>query len=469
MPALSKVQQRLMGMAYAYKKGELDSKDASQEVKDLADSMTLKQLKKFAATKHEGLPETVPENIQAGQINGMGPIELPADGLLGSGDVPAGSGDAKKEYKKKKKKMANFEEFINGLNSQQVSEAKKYNAKDIIDAWENAYGEDITNSDHADVPDDIDNDYKGKVTVKDLEEIFDDRYGEELPSDFLDALGESVVNETRFYAIFQGTKHEIEADSLWAAKQKAITDLKIKKKDVGLLAIVNADEHDDFSKGKKGQFQFESEQTDETYIGTASDFKYEFENQFEEVTGFSNKAIKSIKKKGKSDYEVRTSTYADKKYMEAVAKEMGIELKSFEKHSNMCITVYESQEFLDVLRESAVSEVRMSSWEDLEYTEEDIEQTWGWCGTLSDEFGQDKALELTHQAIKDITSFFKFKDQWTALALVNSKAGRHAADAYINGEGGVSDILSSFIWYYGSESKVKKHAKDERKLQFPGV
>ena len=106
---------------------------------------------------------------------------------------------------------------------------------------------------------------------------------------------------------------------------------------------------------------------------------------------------------------------------------------------------------------------------DLEYTEEDVEQTWGWCGTLSDEFGQDKALELTHQAIKDITSFFKFKDQWTALALVNSKAGRHAADAYINGEGGVSDILSSFIWYYGSESKVKKHAKDERKLQFPGV
>lgn len=457
MPALSKVQQRLMGMAYAYKKGELDSKEASQEVKDLADSMTLVQLKKFAATKHEGLPETVPENIQVGQINGMGPIELPADGLLGSGDVPAGKGDAKKEYKKKKKKMSNFKKFIGGLNSQQVSEAKKYNAKDIIDAWENAYGEDIMNSDHADVPDDIDNDHKGKVTIKDLEEIFDDRYGEELPSEFLDALGESVVNETRFYAIFQGAKHEIEANSLWAAKQKAITDLKVKKKDVGLLAIVNADEHDDFSKGKKGQFQFESDQVDEVYTGTASDFKYEFQNQFEDVTGFSDKAIKSVKKRGKNGYEVRTSTYAGREYMEAVGKEMGLEVKEFAKHSNMCITVYEA----------VISEIRMSSWGDLEYTEEDIEQTWGWCGTLSDEFGQDKALELTHQAIKDITSFFKFKDQWTALALVNSKAGRHAADAYINEEGGVSDILSSFIWYYGSESKVKKHAKDERKLQFP--
>lgn len=373
MPALSKVQQRLMGMAYAYKKGELDDKDASQEVKDLADSMTLKQLKKFAATKHDGLPERVPENIQVGQINGMGPIELPADGLLGSGDVPAGSGDAEEEYKKKKKKMANFEEFINGLNSQQVSEAKKYNAKDIIDAWENAYGEDIMNSDHADVPDDIDNDYKGRVTVKDLEEIFDDRYGEELPSDFLDALGESVVNETRFYAIFRNAKHEIEADGLWAAKQKAITDLKIKKKDVGLLAIVNADEHDAFSKGKKGQFQFESEEVDE---------------------------------------------------------------------------------------------VKMSGWGDLEYKEEDINQTYGWCGTLTDEIGRDKAIFLTHQSIKELTKTFKW-DQWTALAILNSKGGRHAADAFLGKEAMVGNATSALVWYYGSKRKVDQVAKEEKELQFP--
>lgn len=394
MPSTSKAQQRLMGMAYAYKKGELDSKDASQEVKDLADSMTLKQLKKFAATKHEGLPERVPENIQAGQINGMGPIELPADGLLGSGDVPAGRGDAKEEYKKKKKKMANFEEFIGGLN-------------------------------------------------------------------------QSSVDETRFYAIFQGAKHEIEANSLWAAKQKAITDLKVKKKDVGLLAIVNADEHDDFSKGKKGQFQFESEQANEAYTGTASDFKYEFENQFEEVTGFSNKAIKSIKKKGKSDYEVRTSTYADKKYMGAVAKEMGIELKSFEKHSNMCITVYESQEFLDVLKESTVSEVRMSSWGELEYTEEDINKTHGWCGTLANEIGEDKAMFLTHQAIHELQKRHMGLTAWEALAVLNSKAGRHAAEAFLGGEADASDATSSLIWYFGSKRKVQQSAKEEKELQFP--
>ena len=69
------------------------------------------------------------------------------------------------------------------------------------------------------------------------------------------------ISETRYYAFHKGQKHEIEADSLWGAKQKAITDLKVKKKDVGMLAIVLADCHDDFSKGKNSEFAFEGETT----------------------------------------------------------------------------------------------------------------------------------------------------------------------------------------------------------------
>jgi len=65
MPSTSKAQQRLMGMAYALKKGDMDPADASQEVKDLADSMTLKQLKDFAETKHEGLPD----HVEEGEVN----------------------------------------------------------------------------------------------------------------------------------------------------------------------------------------------------------------------------------------------------------------------------------------------------------------------------------------------------------------------------------------------------------------
>jgi cytidylate kinase len=54
MPAKSEAQQRLMGMALASKRGE---KGYSGKVKETADSMSEKQLRDFAKTKHEGLPE----------------------------------------------------------------------------------------------------------------------------------------------------------------------------------------------------------------------------------------------------------------------------------------------------------------------------------------------------------------------------------------------------------------------------
>jgi hypothetical protein len=119
MPSQSKTQQRLMGVAYAVKSGSMQLSDVDTDyrdrVKDLVDGMTLKQLKDFAETKHEGLPE-VKENITPANIGGMGPVMLPTSSTNGSGDVPAGQGDAKQEYKKKRKKMKHvktFESFIN--------------------------------------------------------------------------------------------------------------------------------------------------------------------------------------------------------------------------------------------------------------------------------------------------------------------------------------------------------------------
>lgn len=320
MPSVSKSQQRLMGMAYAVKSGDMELSDIDpayrDKVKSLSDGMTKKDLKKYAATKHDGLPETVDENAMGAvslnpgmTIGGIGDPALPTATEFGSGDVPAiadiddDEEEAKKDNTKKKLEMENFNlytqfsdflkeatdyndpvlirlrqdklrradmakldalkkeaekdrkkamkrwnqkkydqwledvasnggwenafdmaqnaEFEPGLvdwvkkenpyddayqriqwdieafAESVVTEAKKYKAKDIIDAWEDAYGEDIMNSDHADVPEDIDNDYRGRVTIKDLEEIFDDRYGEELSPEFLEALGESVVNEKK--------------------------------------------------------------------------------------------------------------------------------------------------------------------------------------------------------------------------------------------------------------------------------
>ena len=108
MAAESKAQQRLMGMAYAVKSGEMSKKDASQEVIKLADSMTLKQLKKYAETKHTNLPDKVDDNLQASDISGMGATQYPTDTKNGSGDVPL-------THKKKKRKriVKTFEQFIN--------------------------------------------------------------------------------------------------------------------------------------------------------------------------------------------------------------------------------------------------------------------------------------------------------------------------------------------------------------------
>ena len=56
--ALSRAQQRFMGMVYAAKKGEMP---ASAEVAKAASGMSEKEAKKFAKTKHKGLPEKVEE------------------------------------------------------------------------------------------------------------------------------------------------------------------------------------------------------------------------------------------------------------------------------------------------------------------------------------------------------------------------------------------------------------------------
>ena len=121
MPASTPEQQRLMGMAYSLKKGEMDPKDASQQVKDLADGMTLKQLKDFASTKHSEMKEdfalTYEKFINEDyarvhpnpgmNVGGMGPIVIPGSGpfgVKGSGDIPAPYSSKDKKLMKSGKK-----------------------------------------------------------------------------------------------------------------------------------------------------------------------------------------------------------------------------------------------------------------------------------------------------------------------------------------------------------------------------
>ena len=60
MPAVSKAQQKFMGMVHATQKGDMES--PSPEVAQAASTMKKKSAKDFASTKHAGLPNKVEED-----------------------------------------------------------------------------------------------------------------------------------------------------------------------------------------------------------------------------------------------------------------------------------------------------------------------------------------------------------------------------------------------------------------------
>jgi hypothetical protein len=62
MPAVSKAQQRFMGMVHAAQKGDIEN--PSPEVQKAADSMSDKDAKDFASTSHKGLPDKKEEQIK---------------------------------------------------------------------------------------------------------------------------------------------------------------------------------------------------------------------------------------------------------------------------------------------------------------------------------------------------------------------------------------------------------------------
>ena len=59
MPAKSKAQQRFMGLVRAVQKGEVPKSKVSKSIKKVAKSMKDKEVKKYASTKHKGLPNKV--------------------------------------------------------------------------------------------------------------------------------------------------------------------------------------------------------------------------------------------------------------------------------------------------------------------------------------------------------------------------------------------------------------------------
>ena len=87
MPSKSIAQLRLMRMAYAYKKGKLNIKP-SQEIIDIANSMTFKELQDYIKTpKDKNLPMHIDEEFATlASTPGMGAVTAPTATTTGSGD-----------------------------------------------------------------------------------------------------------------------------------------------------------------------------------------------------------------------------------------------------------------------------------------------------------------------------------------------------------------------------------------------
>ena len=71
------------------------------------------------------------ENLSLGDMAGMGEVSLPTETSVGSGDIPAGKGDAEEEYKKKrnKKKQREMKNIISFESFGSTNEAKAYKLK----------------------------------------------------------------------------------------------------------------------------------------------------------------------------------------------------------------------------------------------------------------------------------------------------------------------------------------------------
>jgi hypothetical protein len=61
MPAVSKSQQKLMGIVHAIQKGDADPKDFSKGAQDMAKDMKPSDVKDFASTSQKGLPNKADE------------------------------------------------------------------------------------------------------------------------------------------------------------------------------------------------------------------------------------------------------------------------------------------------------------------------------------------------------------------------------------------------------------------------
>lgn len=120
MPAVSKSQQALFGQAYAIKIGELSSSDLDPKYKDeivkLSKSMSERELKAYASTKHKKLPGRVDETDLPVSLEPVGSSSMPKFQPKGPGNIIPFLNTDLKQLKKSKKNLSNLKDYRDWLS-----------------------------------------------------------------------------------------------------------------------------------------------------------------------------------------------------------------------------------------------------------------------------------------------------------------------------------------------------------------
>lgn len=142
MPSLSIKQQKLMGLALAYKRGDVPDSKVSPKIKKLADAMSEKELEKYASTKHKGLPKKVSETDKSKKISREELNQLVSDAveevMKERFSVKKLTPEQKKQYVEAISNYKNYENLIYRSNQlpQAVAEIKsmvEFASKNMIE------------------------------------------------------------------------------------------------------------------------------------------------------------------------------------------------------------------------------------------------------------------------------------------------------------------------------------------------
>jgi hypothetical protein len=135
MSAVSKAQQKFMGMVHAAQKGDMEN--PSPEVKKAADSMSDKDAKDFASTSHKGLPDKKEEQINQlkekirKMVREKMVDEMNTTGNVQGYNTPGAFGKPENEKKKGKKQadltgysVVNENRWLDLKNEESTAQAK---------------------------------------------------------------------------------------------------------------------------------------------------------------------------------------------------------------------------------------------------------------------------------------------------------------------------------------------------------